>query len=199
MPPIDSCAACCSRCSSQHRSSQLWSCTRYILWTSGCCPRHRRSSSPARRHCTRRSETSIRIATTMLGRGVYRLSGSGLSALASFGAALALGPLLAGPGRKERLLGGLASGYFTLFLLLAGRRWGLVCVVAVAALFLALRYRWLLLVGLGLAAAAIGVVSRVGLTDQCTAARLSLTRFGRRPDLRRAAPGALGQPALLAG
>ena len=113
--------------------------------------------------------------------GRYRLTGGGLSSLAAFGAALALGPLLAGPSRRERLLGGLASGYFALFLLLAGRRWGLVSVLAVAALFLALRYRWLLVVGLGLAAAAIVVVSRVGLTESTQ--RLGFGALGSVSDL----------------
>ena len=75
----------------------------------------------------------------------YRLGPSGPAALAAYGLALALGPLLVSRDRRGRLLGGLAGGWCVLGLVLAGSR-GSLAAAAIASLLLAsLWNRWLLI------------------------------------------------------
>lgn len=90
----------------------------------------------------------------------YRFSSAGLGALATFGLSLALGPLLAGPSRRARLLGLLASGYFGLLLILSSNRMAMLTAALVPVALLALRYRWAfvsLLVGLLLVVGALAL------------------------------------------
>jgi tetratricopeptide (TPR) repeat protein len=95
----------------------------------------------------------------------YVLHVAGLGTLAAFGAGLALGPLLAGPTPRARVLGGLALAWCALFVVLSGMRGAVLSALLAILLFGAMRQRWLLagaLLVVGLAVGVIGGLVRLG-------------------------------------
>lgn len=85
----------------------------------------------------------LRAATVDL-EGVgqrYRFTTAGLGILATYGFGAALGPLLAGPDRRTRLLGGLAAGAFLAFMILPGNRTAILAAPLLPLVLLALGSR----------------------------------------------------------
>jgi tetratricopeptide (TPR) repeat protein len=73
----------------------------------------------------------------------FGVAPSGVGALAVYGLGLALGPLLAGDGRRARLLGGLAVAYFGALLIVNNNRGSLLAAALVIPLLGALFRPWL--------------------------------------------------------
>ncbi len=74
----------------------------------------------------------------------YRVRASGVGGLATFGLALAAGPMLAGNRRPIRLAGYGLSIFFGVVVLLSGNRASLVSVVALGVTLLGVRHSWFL-------------------------------------------------------
>lgn len=91
----------------------------------------------------------------------YRLRASGLATLCAFGIALALGPLLAGTGRRSRALAMLCIAFFATLLIVAGNRGAMLSTAVVVLLMGASRNRWLLGLALVIAATALMTISGV--------------------------------------
>lgn len=73
----------------------------------------------------------------------FRLRRSGLGAIAAFGIALALGPLLAGSSRRTRVLAASAIALLLPFLVAADNRGSLLAVALAGLVVVSLRYWWM--------------------------------------------------------
>ncbi|HEX3244102.1 MAG TPA: hypothetical protein VHX16_01720, partial [Chloroflexota bacterium] len=103
----------------------------------------------------------------------YRLRASGLGTMAAFGLALALGPLLAGPSRRTRVIAVILIGYFVAFLLIAGNRGAMLSAALVTLILVLSRNRWLLSAGLAASGVVLVLVSGlVRLSEEGQAGRL---------------------------
>ena len=94
----------------------------------------------------------------------YRFSTAGLGILATYGLGLALGPLLAGPDRRTRLLGGLTAGAFVAFMILPANRTAILAAPLLPIALLAMRSGRVLTglaIGLGLLAGLVALAVRV--------------------------------------
>jgi O-antigen ligase len=125
------------------------------------------SDTPGR-HPRRVGLTALRAISTPVWRGIrdvdpfgqhYRLTSAGLGMLASYGACLALGPVLAGGTPRVRLGGLTAAATFAIFLVLSGSRTAHLSTAVVFPLFGALRWRWLAALASVPVALAAGIIA----------------------------------------